>query len=131
MDSLMPHRRELFADGHEGGQCNGFRPRRWHRLPLVLLRTGIGGSSGIRVAGPPHAGLPGEPQRDRGRTSPETGCRPKQARKRSRPSFLGRDLAKKKAATYSPALHCSTIGAGGLNFSVRNGKRWDPAAITT
>ena len=37
----------------------------------------------------------------------------------------------KKAATYSPALHCSTIGAGGLNFSVRNGKRWDTAAITT
>ena len=33
--------------------------------------------------------------------------------------------------SYSPALHCSTIGAGGLNFSVRNGKRWDPAAITT
>ena len=39
--------------------------------------------------------------------------------------------SKKKAASYSPALHCSTIGAGGLNFSVRNGKRWDPAAITT
>ena len=38
---------------------------------------------------------------------------------------------KKKAASYSPALHCSTIGAGGLNFSVRNGKRWNPAAITT
>ena len=37
----------------------------------------------------------------------------------------------KRAATYSPALHCSTIGANGLNFSVRNGKRWDPAAITT
>ena len=37
----------------------------------------------------------------------------------------------KKAATYSPTLHCSTIGASGLNFSVRNGKRWDPAAITT
>ena len=37
----------------------------------------------------------------------------------------------KKAASYSPALHCSTIGAGGLNFSVRNGKRWNPAAITT
>ncbi|SHK63880.1 hypothetical protein SAMN05216463_1081 [Xylanibacter ruminicola] len=28
-------------------------------------------------------------------------------------------------------MHCSTIGAGGLNFSVRNGKRWDPTAITT
>ena len=40
-------------------------------------------------------------------------------------------LSKKGAASYSPALHCSTIGAGGLNFSVRNGKRWDPAAITT
>ena len=25
----------------------------------------------------------------------------------------------------------STIGVGGLNFSVRNGKRWDPHAITT
>ena len=37
----------------------------------------------------------------------------------------------KKAATYSPALHCSTIGASGLNFSVRNGKRWDTTAITT
>ncbi len=37
----------------------------------------------------------------------------------------------KVAASYSPALHCSTIGASGLNFSVRNGKRWDPAAITT
>ena len=35
------------------------------------------------------------------------------------------------AATYSPALHCSTIGASGLNFSVRNGKRWNPIAITT
>ena len=40
-------------------------------------------------------------------------------------------LSWKVAASYSPALHCSTIGAGGLNFSVRNGKRWDPAAITT
>jgi len=27
------------------------------------------------------------------------------------------------AATYSPALWCSTIGHKGLNFSVRNGKR--------
>ena len=43
-----------------------------------------------------------------------------------------RFLCKQKgAATYSPALHCSTIGASGLNFSVRDGKRWDPAAITT
>ena len=25
----------------------------------------------------------------------------------------------------------STIGADGLNFSVRNGKRWNPVAIAT
>ena len=25
----------------------------------------------------------------------------------------------------------STIGVSGLNFSVRNGKRWNPTAITT
>ena len=47
-------------------------------------------------------------------------------------SVLGTPVCrKKKAASYSPALHCSTIGAGGLNFSVRNGKRWNPAAIAT
>ena len=34
------------------------------------------------------------------------------------------------AATYSPAIR-STIGAVGLNFSVRNGKRWNTNAITT
>ena len=27
--------------------------------------------------------------------------------------------------------NCSTIGAVGLNFSVRNGKRWNPDAIVT
>ena len=47
-------------------------------------------------------------------------------------SLLNQGLhSKKMAASYSPALHCSTIGASGLNFSVRNGKRWDPAAIAT
>ena len=40
-------------------------------------------------------------------------------------------LSSKEAATYSPAWHSSTIGASGLNFSVRNGKSWDPTAITT
>ena len=39
-------------------------------------------------------------------------------------------LFKRLAATYSSAL-CSTIGAGGLNFSVRNGKRCFPTAIAT
>ena len=37
----------------------------------------------------------------------------------------------KLAITYSPTLYRSTIGASGLNFSVRDGKRWYPAAIVT
>ena len=36
---------------------------------------------------------------------------------------------KKVAMTYSPTNICSTIGAVGLNFSVRDGKRWNPNAI--
>ena len=40
-------------------------------------------------------------------------------------------LIKRRRVSYSPALLCSTIGAVGLNFSVRNGKRWDTDAITT
>jgi hypothetical protein len=35
-------------------------------------------------------------------------------------------LDEKKATTYSPGFYPSTIGAGGLNFSVRDGKRWAP-----
>ena len=37
----------------------------------------------------------------------------------------------KAAATYSPTAQRSTIGVRGLNFSVRNGKRWIPAAVAT
>ena len=48
-----------------------------------------------------------------------------------RPATNNRQRNKKGAASYSPALHRSTIGAGGLNFSVRDGKRWDTAAIAT
>ena len=33
-----------------------------------------------------------------------------------------------RAATYSPGSDPSTIGAAGLNFSVRDGKRWGPCA---
>ena len=44
--------------------------------------------------------------------------------------FDGLRLSGKKAATYSPTVR-STIGAFGLNFSVRNGKRWNPGAIAT
>jgi hypothetical protein len=31
----------------------------------------------------------------------------------------------------SQGIYLSTIGAGGLNDSVRNGKKWDPAAKST
>ena len=61
----------------------------------------------------------------------ESGATKKEQKKRASKISLRSSLILKKAATYSPALHCSTIGADGLNFSVRNGKRWDPAAITT
>ena len=37
--------------------------------------------------------------------------------------------SQKVAMTYSPTNLCSTIGAVGLNFSVRDGKRWIPDAI--
>lgn len=33
----------------------------------------------------------------------------------------------KLAMTYSPTCYRSTISAKGLNFSVRNGKRWTPS----
>ena len=35
------------------------------------------------------------------------------------------------AATYSPGTESSTIGHEGLNFSVRNGKRWSTLGKTT
>ena len=40
--------------------------------------------------------------------------------------LVHRRLSYKLAATYSPTLSCSTIGAHGLNCSVRNGKRCAP-----
>ena len=39
--------------------------------------------------------------------------------------------SRRTAATYSPTWWGSTIGVSGLNFSVRDGKRWFPAAKAT
>ena len=39
-------------------------------------------------------------------------------------------LQKKRRLPTLPLLR-STIGVTGLNFSVRNGKRWNPGAIVT
>ena len=46
--------------------------------------------------------------------------------KKAEPVLLGRVPYEKVAATYFPAFYCSIIGAVGLNFSVRDGKRWTP-----
>ena len=48
----------------------------------------------------------------------------------SRANIVGPGI-QRTAAAYSPTWWGSTIGDGGLNFSVRNGKRWYPAAIAT
>ena len=48
--------------------------------------------------------------------------------KRTNPFTFGeRVVYEKVAATYFPAFYCSIIGAKGLNFSVRDGKRWTPS----
>ena len=57
--------------------------------------------------------------------------RGKKKKERGFPASLQGTPSLKKAATYSPALRCSTIGAPGLNFSVRDGKRWNTGAKAT
>ncbi len=43
----------------------------------------------------------------------------------------GQASLKKNGGYLLSHLAGSTIGAGGLNFSVRDGKRWNPATIAT
>src|SRR5437899_7561337 len=51
---------------------------------------------------------------------------------KARTSFPVRAFRKDPAASYSPTRRpCSTIGAGGLNFRVRDGNGCFPAAIAT
>ena len=50
--------------------------------------------------------------------------------KRKKPRVHKTRGFRKAAAAYSPTWWGSTIGAGGFNFSVRDGKRWIPAAVT-
>ena len=47
-----------------------------------------------------------------------------------RKSTAGTDTSGKKGG-YLLSRDSSTIGADGLNFSVRNGKRWNPGTIAT
>ena len=53
----------------------------------------------------------------------------KQNNKKKKPRTYVQSFQVKVAMTYSPTNICSTIGAVGLNFSVRDGKRWIPNAI--
>ena len=53
-------------------------------------------------------------------------------KKKRPPAFArGRSRYSRRRPTLPHSLPCSTIGAGGLNFSVRNGKRCFPSAIAT
>ena len=64
----------------------------------------------------------------------EKGEKREKGKKKKRegfPASLQGTPSLKKAATYSPALRCSTIGAPGLNFSVRDGKRCIHCTIIT
>ena len=61
-------------------------------------------------------------------TYPKSTCQDAQ-QKREEPSLLIAPLSKNGGYLLSHLR--STIGAVGLNFSVRNGKRWNPDTITT
>ena len=52
-------------------------------------------------------------------------------KKREPPSTLAQGFSLRKRRLPTLPLLRSTIGVVGLNFSVRNGKRWNPNAITT
>lgn len=56
------------------------------------------------------------------------GVEQKGVNAKSRTAFVAvRPGVLNPATTYSPTFYRSTIGADGLNFSVRNGKRWTPS----
>ena len=77
--------------------------------------------AGLPPVSPQYSGVP--PQRQGG------GLALAGLKRREAPAVspVGPLLVRGLAATYSPACDRSTIGSAGLNFSVRNGKRWTPA----
>ena len=95
----------------------------WIDAPKVQVRSAgpfrTDGARGSRGAVPP-VGTIGNRVAD--------NFEPIHGHKKSPRLFLAR--GSKVAATYSPTWCSSTIGAGELNFSVRNGKRWILTAIT-
>ena len=131
--------------GTTGGTSGTFRRGRSqcriHACSDVCRCNSLGttGPAAVPVQNPERPERGGDYARRRNET--EKGKRPDRSRERTaleeydeyeqkkEPCIAARLL--KEAATYSPTCDCSTIGVSGLNFSVRNGKRWDPTAITT
>ena len=121
----------------EGDRNAGFTHVRAYAVASISL--GTTGPAAIPEQNPERPERGGDYARRRNET--EKGKRPDRSRERTaleeydeyeqkkEPCIAARLL--KEAATYSPTCDCSTIGVSGLNFSVRNGKRWDPTAITT
>ena len=52
-------------------------------------------------------------------------------RRNLKPTLLSLGIPSPENGGYLLSHKRSTIGAVGLNFSVRNGKRWNPDTITT
>ena len=126
------------------------RPDRRHHTPIQLPAPGhpprgppsrccSGGFEEkiLLPASPQHAGREeGRGERNRKRQAaagrdqspngPRSRLRP-QTRKKVRPC----DLTLKRRLPTLPRENRSTIGVSELNFSVRNGKRWNLTAITT
>ena len=108
--------------------------RRSAALNLPRAPAGAGGRGPAdlphRRAGAAAAAAPRAGRRRRARRAPELGHAQRPRTTMSRPE--GRLIKEKPAATYSPRPEGpSTIGAEGLNCSVRNGKRCFPLASTT
>ena len=89
------------------------------------------GGPGSKSERSPPAGRGKPPEQSR-RTSPNKKRRARDTKKGARPEInVSRSGARRTAAAYSPTWWGSTIGDAGLNFSVRNGKRWIPGSIAT
>ena len=111
----------------------GQRPKAIFLNISILHRSDFGGR---RPTSPPPRGTKrgcrplGAAAKQRGVNVADVPVRAKREQKKS-PVAARQPGTLRTAATYSPNWWVSTIGAGELNCSVRNGKRWNLTAITT
>ena len=98
--------------------------RNWRRISEGEARPGV-----FEGAKPLHQ-APSGAARSAGGERSRRSVRAEREQKKS-PTVVRQSGTRRTAATYSPNWWVSTIGVGELNFSVRNGKRWDLTAITT